>query len=238
MSSFTINDTINILLIILKTAYKKKYIQTIPEIKKVVLPGNKRGCLTSDEVKAIFSLEWENHIAYVGNLIAASTGLREGEIVAIQYKSVFPNYIHVVQSWNLKTHTLKAPKNGKGRVVPLASRVYEEIMRLKNSAIWQGEEAFVFQSEKPDKPMNPELLRDELYKMFDKIGIDETERVNRQLCFHSWRHFLNSLLLNGNINKFKVQSLIGHQSDEMSLNYYHSDDYADVLKLQDSLFRQ
>ena len=128
------------------------------------------------------------------------------------------------------------PKNGKARIVPLASKVYAEILKLQASNIWKGDDAFLFQSDKPNRPMYPENLRDELYRQLGKIGIDAAEKERRQLCFHSWRHFFNSLLVNSNISKFKVQSLIGHQSNAMTENYYHPDEMSDVKLLQDKLF--
>jgi integrase len=128
------------------------------------------------------------------------------------------------------------PKNGKARIVPLASKVYAEILKLQASNIWKGDDAFLFQSDKPNRPMYSENLRNELYKQLGKIGIDAVEKERRQLYFHSLRHFFNSLLVNSNISKFKVQSLIGHQSDAMTENYYHPDEMSDVKLLQDKLF--
>ena len=236
LSSFTCNDTVNILLIILKQAYKSKYIQAVPEVEPVVLPAKERGSFSVEEVKKLLSMKWDNYPAFIGNLIAASTGMREGEIVALQNRDIFPDHIVVVHSWDTRSGKLKAPKNGKARVVPLANKVYAEILKLQAAAIWKGDSAFLFQSEKPEKPMYPENLRDELYRQLEKIGIDAKEREKRQLCFHSWRHFFNSLLINSNISKFKVQALIGHSSDEMSLNYYHADEMLDVKLLQDKFF--
>lgn len=236
LSSFTCNDAINVLLIILKQAYKSKYIQAVPEVEPVVLPAKERGSFSIEEVKKLFALPWDSFAGYVGNLIAASTGMREGEIVALQNRDIYADHIVVAHSWDLRSGKLKAPKNGKARIVPLASKVYTEIQKLQAAAIWKGDEAFLFQSDRPEKPMNGENLRNELYSQLEKIGINAAEREKRQLCFHSWRHFFNSLLVNSNISKFKVQALIGHSSDTMTENYFHPDEMQDVKLLQDHFF--
>jgi len=236
LSSFTCKDTMNILLITLKQAYKIKYLQAVPEVEPVVLQAKERGSFSIEEVRKLFALPWDSFAGYVGNLIAASTGLREGEIVGLQNKYVFADHIAIIHSWDVRSGKLKAPKNGKARIVPLASKVYAEILKLQASNIWKGDDAFLFQSDKPNRPIYPENLRDELYKQLGKIGIDAVEKEQRQLCFHSLRHFFNSLLVNSNISKFKVQSLIGHQSDAMTKNYYHPDEMSDVKLLQDKLF--
>ncbi len=236
LSSFTCNDTVNILLITLKQAYKSKYLQAVPEVKPVVLPAKERGSFSIEEVKKLLSMKWDNYPAFVGNLIAASTGMLEGEVIALQNKDIFLDHIVVAHSWDVRSGKLKVPKNCKTRIVPLASKVYAEILKLQACNIWKGDNAFLFQSDKPNRPMYPENLRDELYKQLGKIGIDAVEKERRQLCFHSLRHFFNSLLVNSNISKFKVQSLIGHQSDAMTENYYHPDEMSDVKLLQDKLF--
>jgi integrase len=43
-----------------------------------------RGILTEQEVCRLFSLEWKDRRAYVGNILAATTGLRAGEILALK----------------------------------------------------------------------------------------------------------------------------------------------------------
>ena len=102
-----------------------------------------------------------------------------------------------------------------------------------DKAKYKDDDAFIFQSEDKTKPMNPELLRDSLYEMLEKMGVD---RKGRNIAFHSWRHFFNSMLINKNIPMLKVQSLTGHTTDAMSKLYYHPDAYKDVLELQNNIF--
>jgi len=68
------------------------------------------------------------------------------------------------------------------------------------------------------------------------IGITEETRRKRNITFHSHRHFLNSLLINGNIPHQKIQSITGYLTVEITQHYYHLDDMQDVQKVQESLF--
>ncbi|MBI9108456.1 MAG: hypothetical protein JEZ04_17040 [Spirochaetales bacterium] len=52
-----------------------------------------------EEVQAFFARDWDDNRYFAINLIAATTGMRMGEIRALQLKSVFDDYIDVSVSW-------------------------------------------------------------------------------------------------------------------------------------------
>ena len=71
-----------------------------------------------------------------------------------------------------------------------------------------GDEAFIFFNTKYDnRPMHGEYVTNCLYRTMAKIGISEKERKERNITFHSWRYFLNSLLINSKIPIQKIQFL-------------------------------
>jgi integrase len=246
-SGDTTNGATDVLRIILTEAFKEKLIQTMPIFERVGVNSKPRGVLTDGEVKEIFKIAWagfENKFlelysleARTGNLLAAATGLRQGEIICLKRSAIHKNYIEVLHSWDNIYHKVKDPKTEKSkRYVPIPTKVFEKIEEVMKNAKWTEPDDFLFQGEKRKRPMNPEILRDALYEMMVKIEIDEAARVARSLTFHSWRHFFNSMLINNQINKFKVQSLTGHVTDAMTANYYHADEYKDVLDLQEKIF--
>ena len=66
-----------------------------------------KSILTYEEVKMIFNPDkisqiWKNDIIFTANLLAASTGLRMGEIQALQPENIFIDYIHVCHSYDRK----------------------------------------------------------------------------------------------------------------------------------------
>jgi integrase len=72
---------------------------------------------------------------------------------------------------------------------------------------------------------------------FDKIGINNEERINRGIALHHWRHFLNTALLMANVSTLKVQKVTGHKSLSMTRHYTHFDsrDFTEVLDVQNNL---
>ena len=47
--------------------------------------------------------------------------------------------------------------------------------------------------------------------------------MKRNLSFHAWRHFFNTLLRMSNVADSKVQSITGHRSLSMTDHYTHFD---------------
>lgn len=244
----TVNAISAVLGEILEEAFKEKLLHAMPIIERVGVNAVQRGVLSAEEAAELFKLSWTGFDRPVlnetsldvrtANLLAAATGLRMGEIAALKRSSIQEGFVDVKYSWDAIYHKLKSPKTVKStRFVPIPKKVREALVEVMEKAVWKGDDDFVFQGDKQDRPLNPELFRDALYQMFGKIGIDEAERTRRQLTFHSWRHWFNSLMVNGKIPTFKVQSLTGHTTDSMTANYYHADEYRDVLELQENTFK-
>ena len=244
LSGGSVNAITTLLKDILTEAYKQKLLHELPIIERVSSNSKHRDVLSMQEVSDLFKLKWtkfstnvlnENKLnTRAGNLLAASSGLRQGEIIGLKRSSIHKNHIEVTHSWNNIAQKLKSPKTAKSkRIVPIPTKVYDALIEVMDKAKYKDDDAFIFQSEDKTKPMNPELLRDSLYEMLEKMGVD---RKGRNIAFHSWRHFFNSMLINKNIPMLKVQSLTGHTTDAMSKLYYHPDAYKDVLELQNNIF--
>ena len=78
-----------------------------------------------------------------------------------------------------------------------------------------------------------------MYKAFEQIGITHQEREERNITFHSWRHFYNSLM-RGKIHDAKLRRLTGHKTLEMTEHYTHFNitDFKDVLIIQEQFFSE
>lgn len=85
--------------------------------------------------------------------------------------------------------------------------------------------------------MSTDAIRDSFYRAMAVKGITEEERRERNITFHSWRHFLNSQLLANGINESKTRKIIGHSTAEMTKRYAHFlvNDFADVLEITESI---
>jgi integrase len=122
--------------------------------------------------------------------------------------------------------------------VPITSRVHDELAQLIRKNPRQGENRFVFNSMKPDRPMDQREATEALYAALAKIGIDEKTRKSRGLDFHAWRHTFNSLLIDRRVPLQAVQSVTGHLTDEMTQRYYHlrAQSGAGIRQIAESLF--
>lgn len=237
-SSSTINHTLSCLRSVLEAAEDAGLIRGLPKIERVAERWTDRGILTPEEVKALFSSPWTDHRAYTANLLAAVSGLRQGEILALQRQNVRPGYLDILRSWNQRENTLnETTKNGRSRYIPIPSKVEKEIHCLLNTSPWRAPESFVFYTPTmATKPMEGKILRTELYKALENIGITEEEREKRRIDFHSWRHWFNSILLNQKVPLQKVQAITGHLTKEMVQRYYHLDCMEDIRAIQESMF--
>lgn len=241
-SGSTINKILSTLKAILEDAEEKNLIQYIPKIDRAAENPKQKGILTIEEVKRLFSVEWLDLRGYVGNLLAASTGLRLGELQALTLEDLHldNNYIHVRRSWDKRFQTFTATtKTGRARNIFIPENIKNEIIRLiEINPYEKNPETFLFFAEKlENKPAEPVILTRALYRRLENIGIHSEERESRNISFHSWRHWLNSLLINSKIPLQKIQSITGHLTTEMSQHYYKLDDMADVLMVTDSILK-
>lgn len=226
----TINKILLALRVILQHAYKKKYLQKLPVIEMLPNKYNERGILTIEEVKAFFAQEWKDHRYFTINLIAATTGMRMGEIRALQRKAVFDGYLEVSASWE-KGYGLKGTKTGRNRYVPLTSQTQEALSLVMQITPYTEPDDFIFYGRNREAPLDHRIIERNFYQALQGIGITESIRKERRITFHSWRHFFNSLLINSRIPIPKVQKLTGHSTNRMTENYFHTDDYQDVIDI-------
>lgn len=240
-SGNTINKCLSVIKAVLEDAEEKSLIKYVPRIDRAADHPKTKGILTMDEVKQLFSVEWEDYRGYVGSLLAASTGLRLGELQALTISDLHMegNYITVKCSWNNRLTELNATtKTGKIRNIFVPDHIKTEVLNLITINPYEiRPDTYLFYADRSEnKPCEPRIFTRSLYKAMEKIGIYENERTKRNLTMHSWRHWLNSLLINARIPLQKVQSITGHVTADMSQHYYKLDDMADVLKVTGNIF--
>ena len=69
-------------------------------------------------------------------------------------------------------------------------------------------------------------LRNEFYKVLDKIGIKEEEREKRNITFHSLRHTFSTLARDEAISQEDRMVVLGHKSIEINDRYTHQSEEA------------
>lgn len=252
-SSSLINKTLYAIKAILEMAEEDGLIRGVPKIDPAAKRQKEKGILTLEEVNKLFSFRWMSKpihchpskpmlAGYVGNLLVASTGLRLSELQGLLIKELHlaEGYIIIKRTWDSRLNRLnETTKTGRERTVFIPEKVVNTIQQFLNEHPFKNDpDAYLFMGEKKpnEKPAEKVVFVRALFTALEQIGINETERKRRNITFHSWRHFLNSLLINSKIPIQKIQSITGHLTDQMTQHYYHIDDMVDVLRITEAIF--
>jgi integrase len=168
--------------------------------------AKKRGVVTPREAQALFAHAWIDERAYTGNLLACTTGLRLGEVLALRREDIEERTLNVRHSWS-NHDGLKCPKNGETRRVPLLPEVRGKLLALADSNP-HGPEGFIFYGMFEDKPAVPKVLLNGLQDTLAEIGIAAKDRG---IVFHSWRHYYAARMAD-RMTADQVSRVTGHKS--------------------------
>jgi integrase len=203
------------------------------------VPRRRRDCLDLEEAKVLMNPRtieevWGgNRINYLASLVAMATGLRQGEIIALQKCDLHPDHLDIRASWDIRHHTF-TPGKTKDSVAPIVipRYVYEQLFSF---ATWDT--GFILSYTCGKTPVTGNRLTDGFYKALDKIGIHEKERTERNIVFHSWRIFFNSYLRTQNISDAKIRAETRHTSQRMTDHYtvWRAENFAEVREAQEAL---
>lgn len=196
-------------------------------------PPKPRGILTHEEVAALFKASWGyNLMIRAANLLASQTGLRLGEVLGLKKKDIKKNYIIVEYSYN-SIDGLSTTKTKKERIVPINAQMKRELLEFANAPEnpERSGEAFVFFSRLPWRPLDRGLVTRGLYSALKEIGISEVERKERNIVFHSWRHYV-ATYLSRNTDIRTAKRVTGHSTDDMFNLYAEHEDSEDFKKMQ------
>ena len=218
----------------LKWAFNEKMIPANPVIglTKFSITNKERGILTEQEAAAVFNTTWKDKRAYVASLVAATTGARQGECLALRRSDIGEDTITIAHGFSL-LDGLKCPKNGNKRVVPLLPGVRTALLDLLNDNPHEVSNPFIFFSLYPDRPVTPNVvlggLKDamktvnsEYLEMAQKAKLEKPEiqidYKGRNISFHSWRHWFCSKVTE-KIEGEKVAKISGHISEKVFKKY-------------------
>jgi integrase len=221
----TINDIMSVGLVALRWATNEGMIPCNPAQGLKLFSGEtkKRGVLTPDEAAKLFALEWEHDSSYIANMIACTTGLRRGEVVALRKSDIGDKILHVRHSWS-SIDGLKCPKNGEVRKVPLLPEVKSRLLSflamnpykdLYGSYMSHITDPYIFYGKTPDKPGKLNCFLDDLKKACIDIGVDAE---TRNIVFHSHRHYYAARMVD-KMSAEQVSRVTGHKSKDVFEEY-------------------
>jgi integrase len=215
-ANVSINHLLSTLKVILNEALRRGDIPVNPALSVRPLAENskEKGIFSQDEVRKLFdegklAEVWDgNELYYTLNLLASQSGMRLGEIQALSKENIYPDHIDVNHSWD-RVYGLKGTKTNKSRQIPISQDLYERLMKL---AVTQTEGGLVFSLCGGRAPVEHKHIYKWFKRALERIGISEKKRKERNLSFHSWRHYVNSQLRAKGIPDSIVQSITGHSN--------------------------
>ncbi|GHT92567.1 hypothetical protein FACS1894140_4790 [Spirochaetia bacterium] len=204
----------------------------IPEDPTQALPSysskaRKRGVLSPQEAKALFSLKWKDERYMLVNLIAMTTGLRIGEILAIKTSAIGESYINIEWSYSIKDG-LKSTKTGEPRLVPVIPQIRDAMLRL--GQLNPHGDGFVFFGEKSNQPVDQHEPLKALKRALVQLQVGENasgeaikeaeEYWKKRRCalLHSWRHFYAARMTD-RLEARKVMLATGHKTEAVFKGY-------------------
>ena len=204
----------------LRWAFSNGDIEKDPTRGHTMFSGDekKRVILTPTAAAAVFKVEWNDSRVKLANMLAAVTGMRNGEILALRFQDIGPDCLYVRSSWN-KADGLKLPKNNEARTVelPFSDLITGLIDQAKQNPWGVGPDSFVFWSTTRKKvPMQGQHFGRGLREALVKIGFAENEAAKYE--FHGWRHFYTSYMIR-KLDKKLLKSQTGHKTDVMLAHY-------------------
>jgi integrase len=167
----------------------------------------KRGVLTPQEAEKVFNIDWKDKRSYIGNLLAMTTGLRAGEVLALRKSDISDKVLNIRHSWSTMDG-LKSPKNGEARKVPLLPEVKKGLIDLLGENPHKADNPFIFYGLLENKPMDEKILIDGLKAVCKITGIDVSARG---VVFHSWRHYYASRMAD-KMTADQITRITGHKS--------------------------
>jgi len=215
----------------LRWAFSKGMIETDPSRGHILFSGDevKRQILTPIMAAAIFKVEWVSHKAKLANILAAVTGMRVGEIIALRFKNLGTDCLFVDASWN-KEDKDKTTKTNESRKVEVPfPGLMNGLMEIAKMNPWGvSPESYVFWSGyRCDIPMHGTVCIDGLRRALILIGL--TKEQAEGYTFHGWRHFFTAYMV-GKLDKKLLKGETGHKTDIM-FNHYADHETIDDRKL-------
>lgn len=223
LSSSTVNIIITVLKLAFSYAVEFDLIKVNPcdKIKRITNNREKKEVLAftvHEQVKIEKYIDSLNNPEYYGIILCLYTGLRIGELLALEWQDIDLN-----KGIMTKRKTLYTTKNEKGewyyeinvpktkssiRQIPLPNFIHTKLIELKKIS----KSNFVV-SKKDGSIMQSKLLRWRFGELTKKISV-------RRLNFHSLRHTFATRALESGMDVKTLAEIMGHANASITLNIY------------------
>jgi len=229
------NNIVKVGTIALKWAYNNHIIPA--DITKGIVwfskKSQERVIFTPEQAAQIFSHPWPHETSRLANILAMTTGLRAGEIMALRKKDLGEDCVYISHSWN-QVDKQKTTKNNENRIAYiLFPEIREGLVKLaENNPYGEGMDGYVFWASIPGKPRENTAWLQDLRQVASELGF---ANIN-DITFHGWRHFFTTYLYS-ELDEKILQKATGHKTIEMLRHYANHDRSADASAIQGAIKR-
>lgn len=242
MSKKSVGDMLIVLKMILKFGRKTKEFE-YTQFEDIVFPAEnvkkQLEVLTISQTNTLINHLRDNFtFRNLGILIAISTGIRIGEVCALQWTDIDTEKgvltvrktiqrIYVIDEGKRRTELLiDEPKtSSSNREIPLSSDLLKMIKPLMKIV---KKDNFVLTNE--PKPTEPRTYRNYYMDLMIKLKLP-------QLKFHGLRHSFATRCINANIDIKTVSVLLGHSNVTTTLNVYTHPDLEQKKSAINKMFK-
>ena len=219
----TLNHILATVKVIFNYAEKTNMMETNPTegVRPFKITSMEKGVFTREELSLLFSSPeqsgiWTKPLHFLLNYLAATTGLRLGEIMALRPENISKTSITIEHSWN-RLDGLKCTKTGKVRVVPITPELGKA---LENYICINNVSGFLFSANDGQTPIDHKVIYKHFGYALSKIGINKELCKKRNISFHSYRHTFNTMLLEAGVHPETIRLITGHSAN-MTARYSH-----------------
>jgi integrase len=180
--------------------------------------------LNAEELEALLravaleeTLGATDHTLYT---VAAMTGLRQGELVALRWRDVDWTAGVVRVRRNYSRGAWGTPKSRRSsRAVPIADRVATELERHFQRSVYQADDALVFCHPHSGNPYDASKLRERFYEAMAAAGMGDRCGRRGGITFHSLRHTFGTRMAAVGVPMRTLQEWMGHRDFTTTLIY-------------------
>lgn len=203
----SINNLLGILGKCLRTAQEWEIIDKVPKIKPLKVAPQEVKYLNEKEYSHLLAKANDGSILYEMLLFSLRTGVRIGELIALEWPDVNFNDGTITIRRNIVNGIIGSPKNNKFRSIYLARDILDRLLlRRENYGI-------IFPNSNGEH-FSRFTCRDYLDRMCLKAGV-------KRISWHALRHSFASQLATNGVSLKTIQELLGHSDLKMVQRYAH-----------------
>jgi integrase len=209
---------------ILARAKRKGWIDANPmdDVEKVVVRvSDEFNVLSVEQVQAVADAAHSAQLSALFRL-AAFTGLRQGELLALRWQHVDAanRILHVRRNLPSGTFREDTPKSHRRRSVPLSDQALAALQELAAREHFTAPEDLLFPN-----PVGRHLLddkvRDAFYAALDAAGLGALRDQADPIVFHDLRHTFGTTCAARGIDLLKIKQWMGHADVKTTMRYLH-----------------